>query len=219
MPGQQQPSSTEQALAPLHEAEQKILSALSASSLAFRALSSEAGPSAAPSAFSTHAATFLKDLLAAQELIRSRIAHITADVPFENVTMRRLIEADLGVQRTAHVHRALVRTLAALDEAPPPGTLSAAASPSWMPSPVASTPLAALGVAAASPPTAAAPITIAVPSPDAAAADVQLSAAVALNGGVAPPLPDADPAQASDHAQTADTALQGETDAPDRMEL
>lgn len=172
-------SSTADALAPLHEAEQKILCALTAASLSIRSLSTPT----ARATFPTHSATFLKDLNHAQYILRQRIETISADIPFENITLRRLVEADLSLQRTSHVHRSLVRILAAFDETPNHGAASAAPSPGWMPSPLASTPLGALGVA---PSPAGGAITIPVPTPEAAAAGGAgaISAAVALNGAV-----------------------------------
>lgn len=67
-----------------------------------------------------------------------------------------------------------------MDEHPAQGSLSGAASPGWMPSPVAGTPLGALGVV---PSPAGAAINIPVPSPDVGGAGVPLGTAVALNGG------------------------------------
>lgn len=206
------PSVTKEALASLNEAEKKILSSLNSATDAFRSLSDPAA-----SNFNKHAEAFVTDLHAAQSLIRKRISGIGADLPFEDNSVRRLVEADLALQRTAHVHRTLVSTLVDLDEMPnPPGSLSAAASPNWMPSPVASTPreLGALAVAAPSPSPAGPPITIAVPSPDTAGVGLPLSAAVsALNGGVAP-----GPAEA-DADPGAETTGQPDADGPDRMEL
>lgn len=175
------PTPTEASLAILSAAEQKILSALSSAHLAITSLSP---PTQSASQYALHAKSFLKDLSSAQALLRLRISNLSPDLPLESSTLRRLVEADLAAQRTAHVHRSLVRALLALDEAPVPGPSSAAASPSWMPSPVAHTPLAVLGGAAGSPPAAAAAITIAVPTPDAAGnAELGLRAA-ALNGGL-----------------------------------
>lgn len=211
MVGKPRPSATAEALSSLHEAEQKIISSLLSASQAFRSLSD---PSS--STFQKHAESFVTDLSGAQTLIRKRITNIGADLPFENITMRRLIDADLALQRTAHLHRALVRTLVALDEMPnPPGSLSAAASPNWLPSPVAGTPkeLRALAGTAPSPSPAGAPIIIAVPSPDAAGVGVPLSAAVALNSGVAPGAMEAEANQASE------VPAQPEADAAERMEL
>lgn len=94
--------------------------------------------------------------------------------------MRRLIEADLSLQHTAHVHRSLARILHVMDEPPTQGSLSGAASPGWMPSPVVGTPLGALGVA---PSPAGAAINIPVPSPDVSGVGVPLGPAVTLNGG------------------------------------
>lgn len=179
----QQPrqNATVDALAKLQQAEQKIVTGLQHASTAFRALATVDAEQAAP-AFNKHAETFLKQLHEARELIRDRIKQVGADLPFENVTMRRLIESDLAIQRTAHVHRALLHSLHQLDEVPT--TEATAPSPPYMPSPVASTPLAVIGGVASSPPTLAAPITVAVPTSDAAPSAANLSAQVALNGTV-----------------------------------
>lgn len=136
------PSTSLDSLTPLHTAEQKLLASLTSASKAIRALA----PPASTTHFSTHATTFLNELISAQQLIRQSIHHLKIDLPFENSSARRFIEADLSLQRIAHIHRSLVATLAALDEAPPTQashTLSNAASPAWVPSPLASTPLTA----------------------------------------------------------------------------
>lgn len=78
------------------------------------------GEPAAPPLFVKHMDGMLANLLEVQNLVRERIQHVGADLPFENVTLRRLIESDLAVQRTAHVHRALVYTLTKLGEQPLP---------------------------------------------------------------------------------------------------
>lgn len=91
--------------------------------------------------------------------------------------MRRLIEADLAVQRTTHVHRALVSLLQALEE--PCEGISTAASPGYMPSPVASTP----GFSGVEPsPGGAGVIVVQVPSPVGGGGG--LAAQVGLNGGL-----------------------------------
>lgn len=206
------PSVTKDALASLNEAERKILSSLKSAAGAFRALSDPA-----TSNFNGNAAAFVSDLYAAQAIIRNRIESTGADLSFEDNSVRRLVEADLSLQRTAHVHRAVVNILVELDEMPnPPGSLSAAASPNWMPSPVASTPreLGALATVAPSPSPAGAPITVAVPSPDAAGLGLPLSAAVtALNGSVP-----GGPAEA-EADQAADPPSQPDGDGGDRMEI
>lgn len=181
MVGQQRQSSTTESLQRLRQAEQKVLSALNHAAQATKTLST-ANPSQATS-FSSQSESFLKDLYAAQALVRQQIQLIEIDRPYENITMRRLVDTDIAVQRTAHIHRSLVRILAALDE--PCEGLSTAASPGYMPSPVASTPgLGGLGGIAPSPPAAGGPIMVAVPSP-ATDGVAGLSAQVGLNGGLA----------------------------------
>lgn len=206
------PPVTKEALASLNEAERKILSSLKSAAGAFRSLSSPA-----TTGFNANAEAFVSDLYAAQTLIRSRISTTGADLSFEDNSVRRLVEADLSLQRTTHVHRALVNILVELDEMPnPPGSLSAAASPNWVPSPIASTPreLGAMAGTAPSPSPAGAPITIAVPSPDAAGLGLPLSAAVMALNGSAPP----GPAEA-EADQAAEPAPQPEGDGGDRMEM
>lgn len=183
MAAQQRQSTTADALSKLRQAEQKIVAAMHHASAAFRALATVDAQQAQP--FTQHAEAFMKQLHDAQTLIRERIRHVGTDLPFENITMRRLIEADLAVQRTAHVHRSLVRALTAIQEIPVSD--AAAPSPPFMPSPAASTPLHVIsGSTAAAPSPTAAAITVAVPTPDGtpSASAVAQSAltAGALNG-------------------------------------
>jgi len=95
----------------LKSADQLVLSALEAASAAFKALSIE------PVDFEVEEAStkFLTDIHTAQKHIRTIISTLSSDLPFENATLNQLIKADLAVQRTAHVHRSLVRTLHNLD--------------------------------------------------------------------------------------------------------
>lgn len=179
MADQQRPSNTQESLLRLREAEQKVLSALRHAAQATKTLSTADATLCIP--FKGQAESFLTDLYDAQTLLRAQIDCINTDRPFENVTMRRLVESDLAVQRVAHVHRSLAAMLSLLDETPVEG-ISTAASPSYMPSPVASTP--GLGGVAATPPAAPAVFTVAVPSPDATGALSHLSAQVGLNGGL-----------------------------------
>lgn len=184
MPPQQRPSATSDALTKLREAEEKVIKALREASASMRALSS-VDPARSSRPFHAHAEAFHKHLKDAQTLLRDRIQAVGADLPLENQTMFRLIEADLAAQRTAHVHRSLAQTLALLGEAPIADAAAPAPAPSpqYAPSPSASTPLNSLVGIAASPPTAGAPITLAVPSPaDAASVPTPLTAQVALNG-------------------------------------
>lgn len=58
--------------------------------------------------------------------------------------------------------------------------MSAAASPGWIPSPAATTPLGALGVA---PSPAGTALNVPMPSPDAGGVGAPLGTAIALNGG------------------------------------
>ena len=156
--GSSTPSATLESLSKLRQAEQQLLSALSHAGNACRSLSTCDVVQAAP--FTQHAESFLKDLYSAQNLIRNQIMRTQPDLPFENLTLLRLVEADLAVQRTAHIHRILTRTLQLLGEpidvpsAVPPNT---AASPAYAPSPFAPTPMVSL--------TTPTPITVAVPSP------------------------------------------------------
>lgn len=185
MVGQQQRTSTAESLKKLQHAEQKVISALTHATEAIRTLSKTEAPNS--SLFSTQAKSFLSELREAQEVIHGQISTLRTDLPFENVTMRRLVETDLAVQRTAHVHRSLVQTLKMMGE-PVAGftsaSLPAAASPNNMPSPIANTPVGLLGGGVApSPPAGSVAINIAVPSPDAAVGASLLSQG--LNGGVA----------------------------------
>lgn len=179
MVGQQRPSATNDALTKLRQAEQKVLGALQQAASTFQALSSM-DASTATAGFNQHSEGFINQLLEVQSIVRDRIQQVGADLPFENVTMRRFIESDLAIQRTSHIHRALLHTLSELEEQPiSDGT---APSPPYMPSPAASTPLAVFGGIASSPSAGPAPITLAVPSPDAPGAQPNISAQVALNG-------------------------------------
>jgi hypothetical protein len=111
------------AMAVLEEAERKILSSLESASAAFRALAT--ADSSRAHAFDGHAESFLADMATAQQLVRSRISLLGPDLPFENGSMRRLVEADIAVQTTAHAHAALRRTL---EVATAPATATAAAT-------------------------------------------------------------------------------------------
>jgi hypothetical protein len=110
-------------MAVLEEAERKILSSLESASAAFRALAT--ADSSRAHAFDGHAESFLADMATAQQLVRSRISLLGPDLPFENGSMRRLVEADIAVQTTAHAHAALRRTL---EVATAPATATAAAT-------------------------------------------------------------------------------------------
>lgn len=163
MVGQQRASATEDALAKMRQAEQKVVASLKHASLALRALSAvDASQSSTP--FNQHSDAFISNLHDAQKLIRERIQQLGADLPFENIMMRRLIEADLAVQRTAHVHRGLVYALSIIDESATPDatapqsgpTAQSVPSPQYMPSPVASTPQGVFPAVATSPPLTAA---------------------------------------------------------------
>jgi hypothetical protein len=110
-------------MAVLEEAERKILSSLESASAAFRALAT--ADSSRAHAFDGHAESFLADMATAQQLVRSRISLLGPDLPFENGSMRRLVEADIAVQTTAHAHAALRRTL---EVATAPATATAAAA-------------------------------------------------------------------------------------------
>jgi hypothetical protein len=111
------------AMAVLEEAERKILSSLESASAAFRALAT--ADSSRAHAFDGHAESFLADMATAQQLVRSRISLLGPDLPFENGSMRRLVEADIAVQTTAHAHAALRRTL---EVATAPATAKATAT-------------------------------------------------------------------------------------------
>lgn len=178
MVGQQRPNITADALAKLRQAEQKVLGALKCAASAFHALSSVDATSARTS-YNQHVEGFIKQLQEVQSIVRERIQQIGADLPTENATMRRLIESDLAIQRTAHLHRALVYTLNQVDEQPNPE--ATAPSPPYMPSPAASTPLAVFAGVASSPPAGPAPITLAVPS-DPPVTQPNIAAQVAMNG-------------------------------------
>lgn len=106
-------TATEKAVLDLEMAEEKIMRSLEAASSAFRSLaaveSSRAGP------FDSHAESFLTNLAEAQQLMGKRIAQLGPDVPFENGSMRALIEADIAVQKLAHVHLALQEALRCVD--------------------------------------------------------------------------------------------------------
>ena len=117
-------------LSALREAEGLVISALENAGAVFRALShTEASASASCSG---HAEQFARDLFRAQALIQGKISNLSNDLPFENSTLLRLVDAELSIQRTAHVHRALVDTLArvraddvAAEQPPLPGTTAA----------------------------------------------------------------------------------------------
>lgn len=97
----------------LELAEEKIMCFLQAASAAFRSLatvqSSQAG------AFDSHAEQFLTNLADAQQLMGKQISQLGPYIPFENGSMRKLIEADIAVQKVAHVHLALQRALRSVD--------------------------------------------------------------------------------------------------------
>lgn len=102
-------------LSALREAEELVVSSVEAAATTFQALSgvhATATQEATP-----HAERFVRDLSSAQVLVRNCIASLSSDLPFENATLNHLINADLAVQRTAHVHRSLVRTLRRLRDA------------------------------------------------------------------------------------------------------
>lgn len=105
-------------LAALRKAEKLVVSSVEAAASAFQALSA-IDASAAPKA-TPHAERFVRDLSEAQRLVRQCITSLSSDLPFENATLNHLINADLAVQRTAHVHRSLVRTKRRLNEASSP---------------------------------------------------------------------------------------------------
>lgn len=158
----------------MRQAEQKVVASLQHASLALRAVSAvDASQSLPP--VNQHSDAFISNLHDAQKLIRERIQQLGADLPFENIMMRRLIEADLAVQRTAHVHRALIYALSLVDESAAPDTATAqsggaaaqsAPSPQYMPSPVASTPQGILPAVAASPPLTTVPAAMGVHGTD-----------------------------------------------------
>lgn len=106
-------SATEKAFVDLELAEEKIMCSLEAASSAFRSLatveSSRAG------AFDAHAEKFLTNLAEAQQLMGKRISQLGPDIPFENGSMRQLIEADIAVQKLSHVHLALQSALRCVD--------------------------------------------------------------------------------------------------------
>ncbi|CAN8075251.1 unnamed protein product [Agarophyton chilense] len=183
MVGQQQRvPSTAESLKKLTTAEEKILTFLTHATEAIRALSQTDAPDATLA--TAEAQAFLTNVHEVQSILRSQIETLTSDVPQENITMLRLVEADLALQRTAHVHRALAHVLRLFGE-PVSGMPASAPSPPYMPSPVANTPVGLIGGIAPTPPAAGAPITIAVPSPDAGAASAQRSVQIGLNGGTA----------------------------------
>jgi hypothetical protein len=92
---------------------------LDSAAAAFLALgtadSSRAGP------FDSHAEIFLRDLAEARNLIRARITALGPDLPFENGSMRRLVEGDLAAQRIAHAHDILQRALKVVSRTVPAG--------------------------------------------------------------------------------------------------
>ncbi|KAI0557701.1 Mediator complex protein [Gracilaria domingensis] len=184
MVGQQQSLTTAESLRRLNAAEQKVLNFLTQATEAVRALSQTEAPEVTSA--SVHAQQFIVNVHEVQAILRSQIESLTSDVPQENTTMLRLVEADLALQRTAHVHRALAHILRAFGE-PVSGVPTTAPSPPYMPSPVANTPVGLIGGMAPTPPAGGAPITIAVPSPDSKAANAQLSMQIGLNGGTSEP--------------------------------
>lgn len=99
----------------LREADQLIISAVEAAGAAFQALA-DAKDTKQELIVEQHCARFITDLHKAMTHIRGRIAALSSDLPFENATLNPLINADLAVQRTAHVHRSLVRTLKRVDD-------------------------------------------------------------------------------------------------------
>lgn len=110
-------NATSAAVGTLEEAEEKIMSALESATSAFRSLA--AADSTRVSPFDAHAESFLTDLAEAQKLIRSRISLLGPDLPFENGSMRSLIEADIALQATSLIHARLERCVRA---AVPPST-------------------------------------------------------------------------------------------------
>lgn len=173
MVGQQQSNATATALFQMRQAEQKVVTALQHASLALRALST-VDASQSSSSFNQHSDAFISNLHDAQRLVRDRIQQLGADLPFENIMMRRLIEGDLALQRTAHVHRALLYALSTVGVSPVPDTSvagnaaapSSVPSPPYMPSPAASTPQTAFPGIAASSPITTAPLPILVHGTD-----------------------------------------------------
>lgn len=101
------------AVVDLELAEEKIMCSLEAASSAFRSLATVESSRAA--GFDSHAESFLTNLAEAQQLMGKRISQLGPDVPFENGSMRPLIEADIAVQKLAHVHLALQRALRCVD--------------------------------------------------------------------------------------------------------
>lgn len=101
------------AVSSLEEAERKIIASMESASMAFRSLA--AADSSRAVAFDGHAESFLTDLAEAQELIRARIAKLGPDLPFENGSMRRLVEADIALHKTSHAHAALSKALEVAD--------------------------------------------------------------------------------------------------------
>lgn len=97
------------ALETLEDAEKKVIAALEDASTAFKVLSSADSARASP--FDRHAESFLSNLSAAQQLIRSRISALSPDLPFENGSNHHLLEADLAMQRITHVHTILQNIL------------------------------------------------------------------------------------------------------------
>jgi hypothetical protein len=87
----------------------KVISAVESASSAFRALA--AAESSRASSFDAHAETFLRDLAGARQLILDQVSALGPDLPFENSTMRSLVEADLAAQRTGFAHQSVTRAL------------------------------------------------------------------------------------------------------------
>ncbi len=99
----------------LREADQLIISAVEAAAKAFKALA-DSKDTKNELLIEQHSTRFFTDLHKAMVHIQGRIAALSSDLPFENATLNHLINADLAVQRTAHVHRSLVRTLKRVDD-------------------------------------------------------------------------------------------------------
>jgi hypothetical protein len=95
----------------------KVISAMESASSAFRALA--AAESSRASSFDAHAEIFLRDLAGARQLILDQIFALGPDLPFENSTMRSLVEADLAVQRTGFAHQSVARAIHVVSRFPP----------------------------------------------------------------------------------------------------
>lgn len=108
---------TSKAQATLSEAESSLFSALESASEALRALSSVDSTKASP--FDRHAESFINKLGSVQEIVRTQIAQVGRDLPLENGSMRKLVEADLAAQQTRHSHAAVREALKLLTEDAP----------------------------------------------------------------------------------------------------